>query len=160
MNTKNTERNDNTADGERERAIKAAVNILTYADNTETKLRGKLAVRKFSREAIDAAVAYVIGRGWLNEEKQAVAIIRYLADVKLFGRRRILQEMVKRGFRRSVIDGCDFDDIDFTENCRRLWEKRGYTEDEKTRAYLNRAGYSGDDIRAAKRLTKNTNGKA
>lgn len=137
------------------RARKAAVNILSYSDNTELRLREKLTARRFSREAADDAVRYVIGRGWLDEQKQAESALRYLAGVKLFGRRRILQELKKRGFRRTVIDSCDFDSFDFAGNCRRLWEKRGNTDDERTVAYLIRAGYSGEDIRAARRIPEN-----
>jgi SOS response regulatory protein OraA/RecX len=136
------------------RARKSAVNILSYADNTESKLREKLAAKGYSREASDDAVEYVIGRGWLNERRQAETALRYLAEVKLYGRRRILQELRKRGFRREINHGCDFDGCDFASNCLRLWEKRGKTEDERTIAFLIRAGFCGDDIRAARRMNE------
>ncbi len=153
--TKNTGRADdagNNTDEERIHARKTALNILSYSDNTETRLREKLSAKGFSAESADDAVEYVMSRGWLDEQKQAEAALRYLAEVKLFGRRRILQELRKRGFRREVIDGCDFGSFDFPANCRRLWEKRGNTDDERTVAYLIRAGFSGDDIRAARRM--------
>lgn len=148
----NTDDTEIIPGGECARARKTAVNILSYSDNTELRLREKLAAKGFSRESADNAVLYVISRGWLDEQKQAESALRYLAEVKLFGRRRILQELRKRGFRRTVIDSCDFDCFDFTVNCRRLWEKRGNTDDERTVAYLIRAGYSGDDIRMARRI--------
>ncbi|MHB1153843.1 MAG: regulatory protein RecX [Eubacteriales bacterium] len=150
----NTECEEIILNEECTRARKTAVNILSYSDNTELRLREKLAAKGFSREAADDAVEYVISRGWLDEQKQAESALRYLAEVKLFGRRRILQELRKRGFRRTVIDSCDFDSCDFVGNCRRLWEKRGNTDDERTVAYLFRAGYSGDDIRAARRMSE------
>lgn len=148
----NTEDTDEVQREECARARKSAVNILSYADNTESRLREKLTAKGYSREAADDAVQYVISRGWLDERRQAEAALRYLAGVKLYGKRRIFQELRKRGFRREIIDGCDFDGCDFATNCLRLWEKRGKTDDERTIAYLIRAGYSGDDIRAARRL--------
>lgn len=150
----NTDNEDIIMSEECVRARKTAVNILSYSDNTELRLREKLAAKGFSREAADDAVRYVISRGWLDEQKQVESALRYLAEVKLFGRRRILQELRKRGFRRTVIDSCDFNSCDFAGNCRRLWEKRGNTDDERTVAYLIRAGYSGDDIRAARRMSE------
>jgi SOS response regulatory protein OraA/RecX len=133
-------------------ARKSAVNILTYADNTERRLREKLSAKGFSREASDDAVRYVISRGWLDERKQAEAALRYLSGVKLYGRKRIILELRKRGFRRDIIDGCDFDGIDFGEICLRLWEKIGSGEDERTMSRLIRAGFGGDDIRAARKM--------
>jgi len=150
----NTEYKDIILSEECTRARKTAVNILSFSDNTELRLREKLAAKGYSREAADDAVEYVICRGWLDEQKQAESVLRYLAEVKLFGRRRILQELRKRGFRRTVIDSCDFDSFDFAVNCRRLWEKRGNMDDERTVAYLIRAGYNGDDIRAARRMSE------
>jgi len=153
-NADNTDYEDIILSEECARARKTAVNILSYSDNTEKRLRVKLAAKGFSRESAENAVEYVISRGWLDEKKQAESAIRYLAGVKLFGRRRILQELIKRGFRRTVIDSCDFDSCDFAGNCKRLWEKRGNTDDERTVAFLIRAGYSGEDIRAARRMSE------
>lgn len=150
----NTDYEDIIPSEECKRARKTAINILSYSDNSELRLREKLTAKGFSREAADNAVEYVISRGWLDEQKQAESALRYLAEVKLFGRRRILQELRKRGFPRTVIDSCDFDSCDFAGNCRRLWEKRGNTDDERTVAYLIRAGYSGDDIRAARHMSE------
>lgn len=118
----NTDNEDIIMSEECVRARKTAVNILSYSDNTELRLREKLAAKGFSREAADDAVRYVISRGWLDEQKQVESALRYLAEVKLFGRRRILQELRKRGFRRTVIDSCDFNSCDFAGNCRRLWK--------------------------------------
>ena len=142
----------NIPDEECIRARKTALNILSYSDNTEIRLREKLASKGFSHKSADNAVEYVVSRGWLDEQKQAESALRYLAEVKLFGRRRIMQELRKRGFRRDVIEACDFNIFDFPANCRLLWEKRGNTDDERTVAYLIRAGFSGDDIRAARRM--------
>lgn len=137
---------DDKSEEEFARARKTAVNILSYSDNSEHRLREKLAFKGFSHEAADHAVEYVIQKGWLDERKQAEAAVRYLAEVKLYGKRRILLELKKRGIKRDVIIQCDIDRFDYAENCRKLWEKRGNEDDVQTAAYLIRAGYSMDDI--------------
>lgn len=131
-----------------DRAIKNACNILAYADNTESRLRRKLRDKGYSSDAVDAAVDYVLSKGWLDESKQIEPAVRMLINGKLYGKSRVLAELRQKGFRREIIDGCDLDGVDFREVCARLFEKRGGIPDDKTRAYLARAGHSFSDIRA------------
>jgi len=131
---------------ELERAVKSACNILGYADNSERRLLGKLLAKGYSRDAAEYALAYVIERGWLDEDKQTENLIHTLANSRLFGKRRIILELKKREFSREAIENADFSGIDFTEVCTRLYKKLGKGDGDKIKAALMRYGHSSSDI--------------
>ncbi len=133
--------------------MRTAFRILAYRDNTERVLRRKLTERKYSEEEIDFALRYVVHNGYLDEEKQLYHAIRRLADGKLYGKRRVLQELYRLGFsqetlRHAVEEGC-FDGIDFIANCTEALRRAGGVCDPRTVAALGRRGFSYSDIRAA-----------
>ena len=134
---------------ENERALKSAMNILAYADNTERRLRRKLAEKGFTPEAIEYAASYVIEKGYLDEYRMIDSAVRSLVKFKMYGKARVIAELHQKGFKREVIDSFDFGEIDFYDACRRMLEKRGGVSDEKTRAYLMRHGHSSSDIKRA-----------
>ena len=138
-----------SASSENERALKSAMNILAYADNTERRLRRKLAEKGFTPEAIEYAASYVIEKGYLDEYRMIDSAVRSLVKFKMYGKARVIAELHQKGFKREVIDSFDFGDIDFYDACRRMLEKRGGINDEKTRAYLLRHGHSSSDIKRA-----------
>ncbi len=134
---------------ENERALKTAMNILAYADNTERRLKRKLAEKGFSPDAVNYACTYVIEKGYLDENRMIDSAVRSLVKFKMYGKARVIAELHQKGFRRDVIDSYDFEGIDFYDACRRMFEKRGGVGDEKTRAYLIRHGHSYSDIKRA-----------
>jgi len=135
-------------------AYKAALNIVAYRDNTAKKLRDKLKMRGFDSETVEAVLEKLRFDGYLNEERMIINAAHHLATVKLYGKRRIRSELYGRGFDRQLIDSLDFEcseleEIDFYENCAKLLQKRGGNYDPKTVAYLQRYGYSVQEIKYA-----------
>lgn len=152
------------------KAIKTGMNILGYSDNTERQLHDKLIKKGYHEDVIVASIEYLIEKGYLNEERHINRAIIFLADTKLLGRRRIYEELKKKGFSREKIENADFSEIDFPQNCAKLIFKRrrtnriSFSGDEDTEelrnilqkeyASLLRYGYSGDDIKRAYKILK------
>ena len=141
-------------------ALRTAFNILGYKDNTEHQLREKLNERGYNEQTIDAVCSYMIEKGFMNDERMLYRLVRSLADSRLYGRARIMQEIRRRRFSQDVLDRFSFDneeleDVDFVGNCLKLIKKKGGERDERTYAALVRYGHSMSDIREAyKRLEK------
>ncbi len=132
------------------KAIICAQNILSYSDNTLLKLKQKLRSRGFSERDINEAAEYIKAHGWLDEEKQIESAVNSLANKKLYGKARVIQELVIRGFSREAISEFDFSEYDFTQICIDLYIKRGKSEDKnKDAAYLARYGHTQSDIKKA-----------
>ncbi|MDD6265630.1 MAG: regulatory protein RecX [Clostridia bacterium] len=138
---------------EYKKAVANAVNIMNYADNTERKLREKLARKGNNSDAVNYAVEFVKKQGILNDKRYLNHISERIANGKLYGKRRVIFELYTKGFRREDIEELDFDEmeVDFAENCaeRIRKTKKQYSTNEKLKAALLRYGFSGDDIREA-----------
>lgn len=157
-----------SSDGEytdSERAcISSALNILAFANNTERKLREKLSRKGYSPEDVDVALDYVKGKGYINDSIQVQNTAQMLATVKLYGKKRIAVELVKKGFRREDIAAVDYDEleIDFVAGCAALIcrvcklyddeEKQAFELTDKVIGYLIRYGYTVSEIKEAARL--------
>ena len=90
----------------------------------------------------------------LNEGRMVVHAIEYMAEVRLFGRRRIYAELNKKGFSRQAVENFaaeTMDAIDFEENCLKLAKKQRIEATQAGRLKLSRTlmryGFSGDEIR-------------
>lgn len=136
-----------------QKAIRSALNILDYADNTEKKLREKLFRKGYSADETDIACEYAKKMDYLNEDRFLEVMVYSLANTKLYGKRRIVQELYVKGFRRDVIAKADFSEIDFSANCRKRIKmtKKNYSDVRKLYAALLRYGFSSDEIKEALR---------
>ena len=137
-------------------ALKTAFNIVGFKDNTEAQLRDKLTERGYEAETVDDVVAFMIAKGYLNDERMLYRTARLLAEGKGYGKMRIRQELQQKKFSSDGIAALDWEreelaDVDFIEICRRLIVKRGGARDEKTYAFLRRYGHETADIREAYR---------
>lgn len=143
-------------------ALSKASDILTFADNTEKKLREKLGKKGFDGNVIDKAVERLKNAGLLNDERLLLSNIESIANSKLIGKARIKTELLKRGFTPELINS-RFEkltkDMDFKGNCYKLVRKKGLELkfiDRETRnkvsAMLVRYGYGYAEIKFA--LTK------
>lgn len=139
-----------------QKAAQSALNILGYADNTEKKLREKLKRKGYSEEESDFAVAYATKLGYLDEKRHLEMAIYSLANTKLYGKKRIIQDLYIKGFKRSDIAEADFSEIDFPRNCcKRIKQtKKNYSDVNKLYCALLRYGFSGSEIKSAFNLYK------
>ena len=125
------------------KAIKSALNILSYADNTAFTLRRKLRAKGYDAEQTEQAVEYCIDKGFLDEERMIENAVRSMVHFKKWGVRRIKQELRVKGFSSDMIESFDFEPYqdEIEENYNYILEKKGGVLDDKTRAFLLRYGH-------------------
>ncbi len=138
------------------KALKTALNIIGYKDNTEGQLRDKLTERGYASETVEDVVAWMVAKSYVNEERMLYRAARLLAEGKGYGKMRIRQELQRKQFKPEILNALCWDheelaDIDFADICLRLIRKRGGVHDEKNYAFLRRYGHSTSDIREAYR---------
>lgn len=139
------------AEGGREGAIKAAVSLLAYKDNTEKELFDKLTARGFSEDEAGSAVDFVVSRRYLCESRYFERFVENSARNKGYGRRRILFDAQRKGFSDETMRQGEkiFETIDFGECCYTVLKKCRAGSAEKAYAALMRRGYSTTDIKTA-----------
>lgn len=144
------------------RAIKKGSDLLSYTASSKKQLARKLKSRGFGEECAANAVDYLEGIGLINERDNVRSAVAASLK-KLWGRKRIYSELIKRGYDRSdVSDEIGIIDVEiFVGNCLRLILKRvnempsDPVERKKLVAFLTRYGYSFSEIKEAASRMKN-----
>lgn len=138
-------------------AVKRALSILEYGDNSRKRLIRKLTERGFDEEIAESAVARLVEMGYLREH-DACARRAEQGVRKGWGKRRIAQDLYAQRYDRETVETvmCELEDeVDFTENCIGVIRKkfRVVPEDRDARrkmaAALMRMGYGSDEVRHA-----------
>lgn len=140
-------------------AVKKSIDLLSYGDNTKSALTMKLRKRGFDRYIAEDAAEYAATLGYIDESGMLARAVSQLANVKLYGKSRIKNELFKKGISREILteelDGL-FEEIDFFGNLCRLIRKKcdfDCLSDRKYReslyAAMYRYGYSPSDTMAA-----------
>jgi regulatory protein len=154
------------ADVRREAAVLAtydrALNLLALRARSARELRRQLVRKGEPAEQVDAAIARLLAAGLLDDAAFARQFTRTKAMGAGMSRRRIQQELSRRGVARDVGDGAiadvfaeeDLDEGAVVEQAARKKLRSLRNLDAKTRkrrlfAYLARRGYDLDDIRHA-----------
>ena len=135
----------------REKAIRSAANMLDYAPCSSARLRQKLARKGYTGEDIDAALEYVVAEGLLREARDAAHAVEYLANARLYGKRKIIESLYAKGYRREHLATADWDEIDFVEICTRYLSRYATDDREKTVAAARRRGFAMSEILEAMR---------
>ena len=130
------------------RAMKKALSLLSYADNSERGLKMKLLRAGYSREASDAAVREVVRLGYVNEDSQLERLILAEANSRLIGPMKLLPKLSSKGYSVAHIKQVlsrlrDEGAVDFEANRRRLLEKKldEGASDEQRQKLLKSFGY-------------------
>lgn len=141
---------------ERCRAIKKGGDLLSYSAVSKAQLARKLRQRGFDAENAAEAAEYLETASLIDERSNVKSIIS-ASMKKLWGRKRIYSELIRRGYDRATV-GEELGLIDveeFIENCKRLILKRAGNVPadpvgtRKLIAFLTRYGYSFSEIKAA-----------
>ena len=139
---------------ENRRAYNCAVSYLSRRDHSAKELIMKLR-RKGYEESAALAVEKLCNEGYVDDERFARMYVRELINIKKYGRRRIEQELYRKGVDREIIS-LVLDEVDFGEDelCALIRRKYyRYLDDEKgvkkTVASLLRMGYSFSEIKSA-----------
>lgn len=131
------------------RARLSALRILSYADNNERTLVRKLVTRGISHSLATEVAHEMVGRGYIDEERQLERLILAEANRNLIGPHRIKAKLSAKGYSGSQIDEVigrlvSSGEIDFERSRALLIEKkltRGAT-DEEIKKLLYKNGYS------------------
>jgi regulatory protein len=147
-----------------ERTYNRALDMLTRAPRSTRDLRRRLLLKGEPEADVDVTVERLTASGLLNDESYARAFVRSKVASQGFSRRRLQQELAKRGVARDVADAAIVEvlhdeGVDETANIERVAQKklrtlRGLDEETQRRrlfAYLARCGYDVEDVRVAVR---------
>lgn len=130
-------------------ALAAALRTLAYGDRSRRELIDKLVHKGYARSLATETAEEAVRLGYINEERQLLNLIPYLANQKLYGARRIIPHLVNKGYHSSQIRAIlsrlvEKGEIDFKESFNRLLEKTKTdpTDREARRALAYRYGFS------------------
>jgi regulatory protein len=135
--------------------------MLARAPRSTRDLRRRLLLKGEGEADVDATIERLTAAGLLDDVAYARAFVRGKVSSQGFSRRRLQQELAKRGVARDVADLAiaevlHDDDVDEAANIERVARKKLRTLqglDEETRrrrlfAFLARRGYDVDDVRS------------
>jgi len=136
------------------RAYNYAVSLLSRRDHSYAELLRKLTAKGFKNGAEEALEKLKI-QGYIDDERFAGMYVRELISFKNYGKRRIEQELYKKGIDRDIIkealENAELPEERLTDIIRKKYVR--YLSDEKgvhkTVNALLRLGYSYGDIRDA-----------
>ena len=111
------------------RALKKALSLLSYADNSKRNLKMKLLRAGFPPSAVDGAIREVVRLGYLNEDEQLRRAILYEVNSRLTGPIKLISKLSSKGYsvsliKETVAELSDEGLIDFEENRRAVIEKK------------------------------------
>ena len=133
---------------DRYEALRSALSILAYADNSRRQLYMKLKRRGFDDALVRFAISECEHLGYLDEDRQLKNLITSYATYKLYGRERIVKALYAKGYPvsnigRAITALCEAGEIDFDVLRAKLLSKFGFqdADSEEARALLYRYGY-------------------
>jgi regulatory protein len=143
------------------RAFNKAVDLLSRRDHSERELRQKLSQRGFRDEA-DEVVEKLQYYGYIDDRKFAESFSKELIRVKHYGKKRIEQELYRKGIDRDIIsevlENAEFDENEIISLIEKKYYR--YLSDEKgikkTINSLLRMGYSYGEIKDALKAVSET----
>ena len=149
-------------EGEVLAAYDRALDLLAFRPRSATELRRRLVQKGVEAPRAEAAVARLVEQGVVDDRAYAVAVARSKALGAGASRRRVGQELARRGVDREVADAAveevwREEEVDQTEAVERLARKRltalrgldAPTRRRRLYAFLARRGYDADEIRRA-----------
>lgn len=138
-----------------------SLDMLARAPRSARDLRRRLLLKGEPESDVDAAVERLVAAGLLDDAAYARAFVRSKISSQGFSRRRLQQELAKRGVARDISDAAIAevmydDDVDEVANIERVARKklrmlRGLDDETQRRrlhAFLARRGYDVDGVRA------------
>ena len=144
------------------RAKLRAMNLLQKRPYTERDMRNKLGEGFYPQDAVDIAIEYLKGFGYIDDRAYALQYIDTYSSDRSTG--RLQQDLMKKGIDKDVIRDVlslkrkEGDLPDEEAMIRKLLEKRGFDlenadskEIAKTARFLYQKGFSGEMISAVLR---------
>ncbi len=132
----------------RDRACKFALSSLSRCDYSKKALYAKLLAKGFDSPTASEALNYVVSFGYIDERRQIERIILDLFSRNGYGKRKIAELLLRRGYCREDISAClrsltDSGEIDFDMAKERLLSKYpANLSDEERKKILYKYGFS------------------
>lgn len=145
------------------RAYNYAVSLLSRRDHSVKELMLKLKQKGFE-EGSEEAIEKLIKGGYVSDERFARLYVRELRTLKKYGKKRIEQELYRKGIDRDtvreVLEETDFDESELVTLIERKYGRYLDTEKGVAKAVngLLRMGYSYGEIRDALRTISESTG--
>ncbi len=145
------------------RAYNYAVSLLSRRDHSVKELMMKLKQKGYE-EGSEEAIEKLINGGYVSDERFARLYVRELHTLKKYGKRRIEQELYRKGIDRNtvreVLEETDFDESELVTLIERKYGRYLDTEKGVAKAVngLLRMGYSYGEIRDALRTISESTG--
>lgn len=139
--------------GER-RSYNYAVTLLSRRDHTVKEINDKLKQKGYGQYA-SATVHKLSEQGYLSDERFAQMYVRELLNLKNYGKKRIVQDLMRKGVSREIIEDILSETEIPDDRIREIIERKylRFINDEKglkkTVNALLRLGYSYSEIRNA-----------
>ena len=137
------------------KAVDKCYDLLSRRDHSVKELKTKL-IRTVDEKNADKAIEKMLELGYLDDEKYARNLVKYLAQTRNMSKNHIKQEMFKRGIPNEIInlvmEDYEFDnvscvvDLILTKYRNKLNNEDG---NKKVIASLMRKGFSYSDIKNA-----------
>lgn len=133
---------------QRREAMKVALRLLAFADNSERALTEKLRRKGIPREIAEETVRETVRLGYLDESRALHLLVCSAANGKLHGPYRVRAELAAKGYppakiNRAIAEAVETGEVDFEENFSRLLEKvaGGDRTPENLQKYKMKYGY-------------------
>ena len=139
------------------RAYNCAVSLLSRRDHSKAELLKKLKEKGFS-EGAECAVEKLCQSGYVDDERFCRIFASELVRLKGYGKRRVEQELFRKGVSRDVIhtvlEEISFDNDALSDIIKRKYLSKMNDEKGRQKAFnaLMRLGYSCSEIRDALKL--------
>jgi regulatory protein len=108
-------KNNKTANGKLEDALRYALRLLSYRDRSEEEIASKLSRKGFSEDVVDNVVSYLKEKGFLDDFRIAEALKKSAIERKFLGRIGVKGYLIRRGISDSIIDSVIGKDEDYIE---------------------------------------------
>ncbi len=137
------------------KAVNKAADLLSRRDHSVKELRDKL-IRTSDPVNADKAIEKMLEFGYLDDEKYARSLVKYLFETKHYSASHVRQECFRRGIDRDIVQQLlEDDEPDNVKNALALIEGKYRTKllqengREKVTAALMRKGFTYSDIKSA-----------
>ena len=135
------------------KAKQKAYNYLSYGDMSAATLKRKLVMAGFDELVADDCVYAMARAGYVDDERYAHLLANYLANVKYYGKRRIMQELLAKGVAKDIASvALDALQTDFSQTIKNHIPQRIDFSDKKQLSRLVnsllRRGFDYDTVRS------------
>lgn len=141
------------SDAVRDKAYDSSLNLISRRPRSEWEIRDYLKRKETSPEVIDATIARLSNRGYVNDLDFARRWVDNRRLLKATSKRRLRQELQQKRIAADIIDQVlTEDEADEREVLKQLIERRRaqskYQDNLKLMQYLSRQGFSYEDIKS------------